>query len=95
MNGAKAYLQKVVRMRRQLIKSGLSQRSVLQMSEALKPIEGWLKAYPQASDQAAAKVIRSNYSRIRNLIPGVGCPAHNKLIQELDSFINPQIKIEL
>ena len=95
MTGAKAYLHKVVRMRRRLIKSGQSQRSILQISEALKPIEGWLEAYPQASDQAAAKVIRSNYSRIRILIPGAGCTAHNKLIQELDSFINPQIKIEL
>jgi hypothetical protein len=71
-----------------MIKKGVSQKNLLEMISALAPLENWLKAYPDATEMAALKVIRSNQEKILKILPGRNCAAHDRLLQDFNALTN-------
>lgn len=86
MTGARAYANKVIRMRKHLIRIGKSRQNSMQTINALQEIERWLSFYPKANDSQVARFLAKHKGQMYTLIPGMTCPAAGKLITELNQL---------
>lgn len=86
MISAKAFLRKVVSIRAQLIRSGRNQKNLIQVCRALEPIQNWIKAYPNATELATLKFIKANQESILIILPGKGCKAYDRLMQDFNAL---------
>lgn len=64
------FLEKVINVRQHLMRTGLSQRNEILSSVAIRLLEGWLNAYPHATDVQVAAHIRRNYGTLQAIMPG-------------------------
>jgi len=83
MNGARAYANKVIRMRKHLIRIGKSRQNSTQTLNALQEIERWLQFHPKANDSQVARFLAKHKGQMYTLIPGMTSSAAGKLITEL------------
>lgn len=84
------FLQKVINVRQELMRTGLSQRNVIESSMAIRILKPWLDAYPHATDVQVAAHIRRNYGTLQTIMPG-GASANaaefqNQLNQIIESY---------
>jgi hypothetical protein len=90
---AKAFLTKVVRMRKMLVKTNKSKLPVMAMTEAMKPLELWMQHFPNASEEACKKQLLRYQENIILLIPGQGCKTHKQLMEEFNQLTQIQNSI--
>lgn len=85
------FLQKVIRVRKVLIRAGRSGWDNVEMEMKMKPICDWLNFWKgKTTDAGALAIIREHHIKILDIIPGGESGCGKALRDELQSYINPQ-----
>lgn len=85
------FLQKVIRIRKVLIRAGRSGWDKEEMEMKMKPICEWLDFWrDKATDRGALVIIHKHQSKLNDIIPGGESSCGKALREELQTFINPQ-----
>lgn len=79
-------IRTAVRMRRAMLWRGASKKPVAITAAAMRRVEPWVKAFPNATERGARKFIRRHYSDLVILLPGGDHPAAEKMRRALDRY---------
>ena len=84
---ARAYIEKLIRIQRQLLRKGFVRRDEPVVVESMAHLSKYLKYYRYDSDEKMRSFFHRNRERIRILLPGRSYPGFETLNRE---FMNLQ-----
>lgn len=87
MSEARAYIRKLVRMRKHLNKQGLSGKNVMATERAMRALINWLEFFPNASDAQVRRFIERHLNEVELIMPGENSRSFESLNQQLISLI--------
>lgn len=84
----KRLVLKVLRMRKSMLRNGVSLKNKLRVLSAIKRFETYGEFYPNATDQGYRAVVKRYYAEFLTLMPGKSSKAHDSLFAELENQLN-------
>ena len=78
---ARQYIQKLIRIRKMLLKSNLNRRDQVYLRQIVTNLDKYLLAFNYSNYQFAG-FWEKHHHEIAELIPGEGSKSHNKLLNE-------------
>jgi len=87
MESTRDLLLKIIRIRRHLIRAGVSYKNVVRCQQYINKLESWLQAYPKATERQVLKWARGHSEKILFLAPSGAHPAHQSLIEKINQTL--------
>lgn len=84
----KRLVLKVLRMRKRMLKEGVSLKNPLQVRGAIQRFETYSEFFPNASDKGYRVMVKNNFAEFLTLMPGKSSRAYNSLFSELQIQLN-------
>lgn len=84
----KAFVKKVVRMRKAMLRRGCSMKNEMRMHKAIEKFERHLNFYPNANDRAIRNFCKRHKDDLLALLPGKGSSSHDKLMNEFNQYLS-------
>ena len=85
---------KIIRMRRAMMRRGVSRLNVFRATQAIRAIEPWLNAYPHATNMQVCAHISRHIGAVLTILPGKNTPTHEGLLRELNEILKPYQKCQ-
>ena len=79
---------KVLRMRKRMLKEGVSLKNPLRVHSAINRFEMYKSFFPNAGDKGYRAVVKKHYDEFLTLMPGKSSKAHDRLFTELQNQLN-------
>jgi 5-carboxymethyl-2-hydroxymuconate isomerase len=88
MESPAAFLRKIIKMRKHLLRTKRSGLNQVAATLAIKSIEPWLDAYPKATDQQVCAHILRHLNTVLHIIPGKKNKSGQALEKQLFEILN-------
>lgn len=89
----KQFLNKILRIRKALIKASISKKDAVMMRLKMRWLEKHLTTYPNASKTALAKFTNRHRPAIEYIMPGTNCSSYDALYNQLQNICNYAITV--
>jgi hypothetical protein len=85
---SRSELLAIIRVRRHLIREGKCYKNVVLCMRTIAKLDGWLKAYPHATDRQVRNFARRHFEQFKFLIPSSTHPSHLAMEENLTKLIS-------
>ncbi len=84
----KELVQKLIRMRKEMIRRGVSKKSYLRVHKSIKLFTTYFERFPKVSEETFKGYCLKHKEDISVLLPGRGSSSYQALNQELNQLLN-------
>lgn len=83
----KEFVQRIIKLRENMLRRGVSRKNEMGATKALKQFKLWFEFYPNPKEENLKRYCKKHLGKLQLIMPGVGHPEYLNLKKELSQLL--------